>query len=96
MNDIEFNTLVKEISLSVCRILTSGMQYPEFATGSVPIEVAAKVFSKNPCWVRAGIENGWLPIGTATRLEGSKRANFYISPKLLWEYTGYIWKGELS
>lgn len=96
MNEIELNILTKDISSNVCRILSSSMQYPQFATGSVPIEIAAKVFSKNPCWVRAGIENGWLPIGTATRLDDSKRANFYISPKLLWEYTGYVWKGEQS
>lgn len=94
MNDIELNKITNDIASTVCRILVSGMQYPEFAVGSVPIEVAAKVFSKNPCWVRTGIENGWLPIGIATRLDDSKRANFYISPKLLWEFTGYVWKGE--
>ena len=22
------------------------------------------------------------------------RINFYISPKLLWQETGYIWRGE--
>lgn len=76
-----------------------------FATGSVPVSVAAKVYGKEAAWVRAGIIEGWLPIGKATRRgklitsideisseEG--RINFYISPKLLWEQTGYIWKGE--
>ena len=76
-----------------------------FCAGSVPVSVAAKVVSKEPTWVRAGIIAGWLPIGVATR-KGEKvtsvdmmdirygRINFYISPKLLYEYTGYIWKGE--
>ena len=76
-----------------------------FADGSVPVIVAARVFGKDASWVRAGIIAGWLPIGKATRngklvtsIEemNSKygRINFYISPKLLWEETGFIWKGE--
>lgn len=76
-----------------------------FAPGSVPVAVAAKVYGKDASWVRAGIISGWLPIGKATRngklvtkIEemNSKygRINFYISPKRLWEETGYLWKGE--
>ena len=79
----------------------------EFASGSVPVSVAAKVYGKDDSWVRAGIISGWLPIGKATRngklitdIEemNSKygRINFYISPKLLFEETGYVWKGELK
>ena len=76
-----------------------------FPCGSVPVSVAAKVYGKDACWVRAGIISGWLPIGTATR-NGKivtaideidsrlGRINFYISPKLLWEHTGYLWGGE--
>lgn len=77
----------------------------EFIRGSVPISVASKVYGKDASWVRAGIVAGWLPIGVATRngelitnIEdiNSKfgRINFYISPKKLWEDTGYIWRGE--
>ena len=77
----------------------------EFATGSVPISVAARVYGKDAAWIRAGIIAGWLPIGTATRdgkvvtsLEEQDsrqgRINYYISPKKLFEETGYIWKGE--
>lgn len=77
----------------------------EFVRGSVPISVASKVYGKDASWVRAGIVAGWLPIGVATRngelitnIEdiNSKfgRINFYISPKKLWEDTGYIWRGE--
>ena len=76
-----------------------------FADGSVPVVVAAKVYGKDAWWVRAGIIAGWLPIGTATR-NGKRvtdiceidsrlgRINFYISPKKLYEETGYIWRGE--
>lgn len=76
-----------------------------FGSGSVPVAVAARIYGKDASWVRAGIVVGWLPIGKATRqgklvtsLEemNSKygRINFYISPKLLWQETGYVWKGE--
>lgn len=74
-----------------------------FLPGSVPIRVAARIYGKDATWVRAGIISGWLPIGEATRA-GARvidindrtpgRINYYISPKLLYEHTGYIWKGE--
>lgn len=77
---------------------------PEFDGGSVPVAVAARVYGKDATWVRAGIIAGWLPIGVATR-DGKQitelteidsrygRINFYISPRKLWEETGYVWKG---
>ena len=77
----------------------------EFPCGSVPVSVAARVYGKDATWIRAGIIAGWLPIGKATR-NGTLvteikemdsrygRINFYISPKLLWEETGYLWNGE--
>lgn len=76
-----------------------------FGSGSVPVSVAARVYGKDASWVRAGIVCGWLPIGIATRddqpvtkLEEMNkrygRINYYISPKKLYEETGYIWRGE--
>ena len=77
----------------------------KFLTGSVPVSVAARVYGKDASWVRAGIISGWLPIGNATR-KGKQitnieemnskygRINFYISPKKLFEETGYLWGGE--
>lgn len=76
----------------------------EFGIGSVPVSIAAKVYGKDASWIRAGIIAGWLPIGNATR-NGKQvttidemnsrlgRINYYISPKLLFEQTGFIWKG---
>jgi hypothetical protein len=77
----------------------------QFMTGSVPVAVAARVYGKDASWVRAGIVAGWLPIGNATRQGklitnvdemNSKygRINFYISPKKLFDETGYLWRGE--
>ena len=81
------------------------MDENKFPNGSVPVRVAAKVYGKDPAWVRAGIIAGWLPIGQATRnghtvtdirQMDSKygRISYYISPKLLYEQTGYLWDGE--
>lgn len=73
------------------------------AVGSVPIAVAAKVYGRDASWVRAGIISGWLPIGKATRngklitdvkeIDSRKGRISYISPKLLYEDTGYMWTG---
>lgn len=77
----------------------------QFSIGSVPVCIAARVYGRDASWVRAGIVSGWLPIGKATR-DGklvttieemdSKygRINYYISPKRLYEETGYVRKGE--
>lgn len=81
------------------------MEDQNISTGSVPVAVAANVYGKDSSWVRAGIIGGWLPIGKATRKGklitsmdemNSKlgRINFYISPKLLYEQTGYLWEGD--
>lgn len=78
---------------------------PEFGMGSVPVATAATVFGKDACWVRAGIISGWLPIGVATRdckiindlsdmNSDYGRISYYISPRKLWEITGYVWKGR--
>ncbi len=69
---------------------------------SVPVAVAARVYKKDPYWIRAGLIVGWLPIGFATRngehitdvreMNSKKgRINYYISPKLLYEQTGYMY-----
>lgn len=75
-----------------------------FMNGSVPVIVVAKVYGKDANWVRQGIVAGWLPIGVATKagrkisdiseLSKSGRTNFYISPKKLYDETGYLWRGE--
>ena len=81
------------------------MNENEFHPGSVPVLVAARIYGKDASRVRAGSVSGWLPIGKATRngklvttIEEMDsrygRINFYISPKRLYEETGYLWKGE--
>lgn len=77
----------------------------EIKRSFVPVSIAAKVYKKDPCWIRAGLIVGWLPIGFATRkgeritdikeMNSKKgRINYYISPKLLFEQTGYKYDGN--
>ena len=76
-----------------------------FCEKSVPVKIAARVYKKDQNWIRAGLISGWLPIGFATRngeritnvsQMGSKkgRINYYISPKRLYEETGYMYDGN--
>lgn len=48
--------------------------------GSVPVRIAARVYGRDPAWVRAGIIAGWLPIGEATR--NGKRVYGYSADEL--------------
>ena len=103
-NNVKVLTQSKEIAEHVCRSLASAVHLPEFGIGSVPVSVVAKVMGKDATWVQAGIISGWLPIGKATQdmkqvtsmeqVDRGKRTNYYISPKLFWEMTGYVWRGK--
>ena len=97
-------TQAKEIGEHIARVLMSANSVPEFGEKGVPVAGAARVFGMDATWVQAGIISGWLPIGIATQdkqqvtdikqMEQGKRTNYYISPRKLWEWTGYIWRGE--
>lgn len=73
--------------------------------GRVPIAIVSYVYGKDACWVRAGIISGYLPIGVATRngkqvtqvsdMDSRKgRISYFVSPKKLYEETGFEWHGE--
>lgn len=75
---------------------------PEFNGKNIPVKEVARLMGKDQQFIRQGIINGKLPIGTAfkkkiidSKWNGEKESSqydFYISPKLLWEYTGIIYK----
>ena len=78
-------------------------EIPEFDGKNVPVKEAAKLMGKDQQFIRQGIINGILPIGTAFKKEitesyfqkkESSQYDFYISPRLLWEYTGIIYKSN--
>lgn len=74
---------------------------PEFDGKNIPVKEVAKLMGKDQQFIRQGIIRGMLPIGTAFKKEivdskwdekkESSQYDFYISPKLLWEYTGIIY-----
>lgn len=80
-------------------------EIPEFAPGSVPVTLVANIYGRDATWVKAGIIDGWLPIGLAIR-NGKQitdlkemdsrlgKISYHISPLKLWQDTGYVWKGE--
>lgn len=72
--------------------------YPEFADSPVPAEVAAKVLGISPNTLREKMERQLLDIGVVDRTisKGGRKGsrNCYISPKKLWELSGYIWSQE--
>lgn len=74
------------------RRLVAYVNMPEFPPGRVPIAAAAELMGKSVTFVRAGLEQGWLPIGYVMPSQGEEKKNsYYISPKLLWEVTGIVY-----
>lgn len=67
-------------------------QVPEFDGKNIPVTEAAKIMGKDQQFIRQGMILGILPIGTVFKKEGSNQYDYYISPKLFWEYTGYVHK----
>lgn len=75
---------------------------PEFTGKNVPIKEVAKLMGKDQQFIRQGIIQGILPIGYAFKKtivdpkwgteKESTQYDFYVSPKLLWEQTGIIYK----
>ena len=56
---------------------------------NVPVNVAAKIIGKTPQFIRIGLQRGLLPIGVAFKTsEHNQQYDYYISPKLLAEFTG--------
>lgn len=77
-------------------------EVPEFDGKNIPVKEVARLMGKDQQFIRQGIIKGILPIGNAfkktiidpaTNIEKlSTQYDFYISPRLLWEYTGIIYR----
>lgn len=70
------------------------IEIPKFTGENVPVSVAARVMKKTQTYIRQGIIEGRLDIGTAIMKEGSTQYDYYISPFKLWQETGYIYDGS--
>ena len=62
-----------------------------FSGENVPISEVARIMKKDKQFIRIGIQEKWLPIGVAYKRDGSNEYSYYVSPKKLYEYTGYIY-----
>ena len=61
----------------------------DYGGRNVPVNVAAKIMNKSPQFVRIGLQRGILPIGRALKTnDRNEQYDYYISPKLLAEFTG--------
>lgn len=80
------------------------LEIPEFDGRNVPVKEVARLMGKDQQFIRQGIIKGLLPIGVAFKKtitdqkwgaeKESTQYDFYISPRLLWEYTGIVYKKE--
>lgn len=80
-------------------------EVPKFDGRNVPVKEVARLMGKDQQFIRQGIIKGFLPIGTAFKKtiidqkwneeKESSQYDFYISPRLLWEYTGIIYNGKV-
>ena len=61
----------------------------DFNGYNISVAQAAKIMGKDQQYIRQGIIQGILPIGIAFKKQGSKQYDYYISPKLFYEFTGY-------
>lgn len=62
----------------------------EFDGKNVPIAVVASVLGLDNQSVRQAMIKNYLPIGFAFKKEGSSQYTYYVSPKKLYEFTGYL------
>lgn len=77
-------------------------EIPEFDGKNIPVKEVARLMGKDQQFIRQGIIKGILPIGFAfkktivdqkwNKEKESTQYDFYISPRLLWEYTGILYK----
>ena len=66
-----------------------------FSGKNIPITAVAKIMGKDQQFIRQAMIEGLLPIGIAFRKKGSSQYDFYVSPKLLYDYTGFFFDDDL-
>lgn len=62
------------------------IKIPEFTGENIPVAVAAQIMKKDHQFIRQGMIQGNLPIGTVFKKEGSRRYDYYISIPVLAVY----------
>lgn len=67
-------------------------QEPFFDTASVPIDIAASAMKIDRQTLRIMLQNNVFGFGKAIKLPGSSQFTYYISPRLFWLETGFVYK----
>lgn len=66
-----------------------------FSGKNIPV-VVAEIMNKDPMFVRQALISQELPIGIASKKEGNSKYDYYISPKLFYEFTGFYFDEDIS
>ena len=66
------------------------MESISFGAKNITIKEASKIIGKSEQFIRQGIIEGYLPIGVAFKRGNSSHYSYYIIPKRLYEFTGYV------
>lgn len=62
-----------------------------FSGANIPVPLAASIMGKDPMFIRIGLQRGLLPFGVAyKKRDRNQQYDYYISPKLFYEFTGVI------
>lgn len=62
---------------------------PHFTGRNVPIQEIARAMSKDPQYVRIGLQKGVFKFGYAMKKDGSSEYSYYCPDKKVWEEIGY-------
>lgn len=73
-----------------------GNEEVKFDGKNIPVVDAARIMGKDQQFIRQAMIKGLLPIGLAYKKEGSSQYDFYISPKLFYEYTGFVYENSVE
>lgn len=63
-----------------------------FDAASVPVETAAKALGIDKQTLRVMLQNNMFDFGKAVKLPGSNRYSYWISPRLFWLATGFVYQ----
>ena len=68
----------------------------KFNGTKVPIDAAAAALHVTEAFIRVGMQQGKLPIGSCFKMPDSTKTSYYISPKLLYDYSGYAYEPAIK
>lgn len=67
-------------------------QEPVFDSASIPVEVASKAMGIDKQTLRVMLQNNMFEWGKAIKMPNSSQYTYWISPRLFWLATGYIYQ----